>query len=85
MLLRCTPEKGRLGLKGGNDTGVGWIKYGYIKGAFYILLYPALARRMHMLSVFLVVPFWGQILGSVQLSAVIGNDNTRHLFRSAKT
>lgn len=66
-------------MKGGNDTGVGWINCGYIKGAFYILLYPALARRMHMLSVFLIVPFWGQLLGFVQLSAVTGNDNKHHL------
>lgn len=37
-------------------TGVGWTHCGYLEGAFYILLYPALARRMHML---LVVPFQG--------------------------
>lgn len=30
------------------------------KGAFYILLYPALPTRMHMLSALLVVPFQGK-------------------------
>lgn len=49
-------------LRGGSGTGVGWTNYGYIEGALYILLYPVFARRMHMLSVLLVIAFEGETL-----------------------
>ena len=48
-----------------------------------MLLYPALVRRMHVLSVFARCSFLGPItawvLGSVQLSAMVGNCDTYHL------
>lgn len=56
-VIQWTHEKGGLGASQAvMVTGVGWTHCGYLEGAFYILLYPALARRMHML---LVVPFQG--------------------------
>ena len=46
--------------KGVNEIGVGWTNRGYIDGVFFVLLYPALARRMQLLLVPLVVPLQGQ-------------------------
>ena len=43
------------GLKGFNGIGNGCTTFGYIKGAFSSLLYPALVRRMRVLSELLVV------------------------------
>ena len=76
-LIVDTGKRRSWGSKGRNGTGVGWTNCGYIEGAFYILLYPALVRRMHVLSVLLVVSFWGQIQYEylVQLAATIGNNN----------
>lgn len=51
-----TFKRGFWGLKGGNGTGVGWTNRGYIEGALHITLYPALARRMQLLSALVVVP-----------------------------
>ena len=44
------------GSKGVNGVSVGWTNRGYIEGVFFVLLYPALARRMQLLLVPLVVP-----------------------------
>ena len=69
-------------MNGGNSAGVGWSNHGYIEGAFQILLYPALTRCMHMLSVLLVLRFYGQIRHwylDPSSSAIIGSDKRHHL------
>ena len=47
--------------RGVNGIGVGWTNRGYIEGVFFVLLYPALARRMQLSLVPLVVPLKGTI------------------------
>ena len=47
--------------RGVNGIGVGWTNRGYIEGVFFVLLYPALARRMQLSLVPLVIPLQGPI------------------------
>ena len=71
-------------LKGHNGTGVGLTVCGYIEGAFYILLYPAFTTRSltcQCCSLFLSRAESALIPDSVQLSASIGHDKTRRVFK----